>query len=149
MREKSRANGLSRRRDVAQMGCRATGMSRKWNIAHLGCRATEMSRNWNVTQLGGRAIEMSRNWNVAQIKCRSNGCRARKKSRKWHFPNQRKVSCQTRPLERLMLLRSLDRRSGKSLIKPQAKNNWPLIRITIYQLDQQESKVIIKVLGSR
>jgi len=103
MRKKSRANGLSRRRDVAQLKSRANGlsrnwdvaqmkyraveMSRNWSVAQLGCRADGMTHNWNIAQLERRATGRSRNWNVAQIKCRSNGCRARKKSRKWHFPH--------------------------------------------------------------
>jgi len=32
MREKSRANGLSRKWDVAQLKSRANGMSRKWHF---------------------------------------------------------------------------------------------------------------------
>jgi len=60
------------------MGCRADGMSRKWDVAQLGCRAVEMSRNWDVAQLKCRATEMSRNWEVAQLKWRAN-----KMSLKW------------------------------------------------------------------
>jgi len=45
-----------------------------------------MSHNWNVAQLGGRKIEMARKQNVAQMDVTQMECRARKKSRKWHFP---------------------------------------------------------------
>jgi len=32
------------------MGSRATGMSRRWDVAQMGCRADGMSRIWKVAQ---------------------------------------------------------------------------------------------------
>jgi len=43
MREKSRANELSRRWDVAQMKCRALEMSRNRIVAQVGYRANDIS----------------------------------------------------------------------------------------------------------
>jgi len=61
-------------------------MSRRWNIAQLKCRAIEMSRRWEIAQLKCRSTGRSRSWNVAQMDVAQMGYRARKKSRKWHFP---------------------------------------------------------------
>jgi len=71
-----RADGMSRRWDIAPLKSRANGMSRKWDVAQLKSRATGMSRS--IAKLKCRAIEMSRNWEVAQIdvaleKSRANG----------------------------------------------------------------------------
>jgi len=83
VRKKSRANGLSRRWDVAQLKSRANEMSRRWDIAQLKCRAIEMSRNWVVAQMGCRATEISRNWNVAQLKWCANKMSLKWMSRRW------------------------------------------------------------------
>jgi len=44
---------------------RANGISRNWDIAQLKCRAIEMSRRWDV------ALEKSRANGIFPIKCRS------------------------------------------------------------------------------
>jgi len=69
MEKKSRANGLSRRWDVAQI---------KY-VAQIGCRANEISRNWDVAQMQCSAIEMSCDWDVAKLKCRADGISRQKK----------------------------------------------------------------------
>ena len=45
MKKKSRANGLSRNWDVAQMKYRANKMSRNWDVAQMGCRARKSRAN--------------------------------------------------------------------------------------------------------
>ena len=44
------------------MGCRADGMTRRWDIAQLKYRAIEKSRNWVVAQM-----------EVPRLKCRADG----------------------------------------------------------------------------
>jgi len=57
-------------------------MSRKWDIAQMGCRAAGMSRNWDVAKLKCRASEKSCKWDVARMGYRANGCRPDRISRK-------------------------------------------------------------------